>query len=76
VPKSDGTPLVPDDVKLGEVKTIYYYYYPNSEYTSVDDIVYIYKGESPANFLEVYNDNEFEKIRSITAKESNRFNLL
>lgn len=76
VPKSDGTPLAPDDIKLGEVKTIYYYYYPNSKYTSADDIVYIYKGESPANFLEVYNDNEFEKIRSITAKESNRFNLL
>lgn len=77
VPKdNDDTPLLPDDIKAGEVKTIYYYYYPSSEYTSVDDIAYIYKGEQPANFSEVYNENEFEKIRSITAKESNRFNLL
>ena len=73
---NNGAPLLPDDIKAGEVKTIYYYYYPNSEYTSVDDIVYIYKGDQPANFSEVYNENEFEKIRSITAKESNRFNLL
>ena len=77
VSKDDGgAPLLPDDIKTGEVKTVYYYYYPNSEYTSIDDIVYIYKGEQPANFSEVYNENEFEKIRSITAKESNRFNLL
>ena len=77
VSKDDGdTPLLPDDIKAGEVKTIYYYYYPNSEYASIDDVVYIYKGEQPANFSEVYNENEFEKIRSITAKESNRFNLL
>lgn len=77
VSKDDsGAPLLPDGIKPGEVKTVYYYYYPNSEYTSIDDIVYIYKGEQPANFSEVYNENEFEKIRSITAKESNRFNLL
>lgn len=76
VAEEDGTPVLPDAIKAGQTKLIYYCYYPNSEYTSIDDIQYVYKGETPPSFSEVYNDNEFEKIRSITAKESNRFNLL
>jgi len=66
---------LPDETKLGEVKTKYLYYDPNVEYTSIDNVKFIYKGYEPANFLEVY-DITYEKIRSITASESNRFNLL
>ena len=71
-----GAPLLPDAIKQGEIKTIYYYYKPNKEYTSIEDVVYVYTGDTPANFGEKYNANEFEKIRSITASNSNRFNLI
>lgn len=71
-----GIPLLPDEIKEGDIKTVYYYYQPNNNYKSIKDVVYIYKGIVPASFTEVYNENEFEKIRSITISESNRFNLI
>lgn len=73
---NNGEPLLPDEIKTGEVLTKYLYYIPNKNYTSIDDVQYIYRDYKPANFTEVYNDNAYEKIRSITASESNRFNLL
>lgn len=76
VRKKDNTLLLPNEIKEGEVKTKYYYYTPNENYTSIEDVVYIYQGYTPATYDEVYNDNAYEKIRSITASESNRFNLI
>lgn len=57
------------------VKQKYYYYYPNPLATSIEDISFIYKGEIAADYAEVYNKS-YEKIRTITASESNRFNLI
>ena len=37
--------------------------------------IFIYKGEIAADYAEVYNKS-YEKIRTITASESNRFNLI
>ena len=73
---NNGLPLLPDEIKTGEVLTKYLYYIPNKNYTSIEDVQYVYRDYKPANFAEVYNNNTYEKIRSITASESNRFNLL
>ena len=73
---NNGAPLLPSEISQGEVKTVYYYYKPNATYKSMDDVSFIYKGYTPAGFAEVYNNGGYEKIRSITASESNRFNLL
>lgn len=67
--------LLPDELGEGKTVNTYYYYYPNSEYKSIKDVKYIYTGNKPASYIEAYNE-DFEKIRSITAKESNRFNLI
>lgn len=72
---ADNKPCIIDgDIKTG-VKTIYYYYYPNPAASSIDELEFIYEGENPASYVKVYNPN-YEKIRSITASESNRFNLI
>ena len=68
---------VPGGELIASVRTKYYYYIPNEEYKEISDVVYVYEGYTPClGVNEVYNDNQFEKIRSITAKESNRFNLI
>lgn len=70
-----------DEVPVIKSATIDYYYYPdeNATKTSSDDYVYISEEQTGTDvFTPVYGDieHQFEKIRSITAKESNRFNLL
>ena len=68
---------VPGGELVASVKTRYYYYIPNENYESIEDVSFIYDGYEPLVSLDqVYNDNQYEKIRSITAKESNRFNLI
>lgn len=60
-------------------RTMYYYYDPDSEYTDIDSLVYDYVGyKDSENYEKQYNDDlgQFEKVRSITASESNRFNLI
>ena len=42
VRKKDNTLLLPNEIKEGEVKTKYYYYTPDKNYTSIEDVVYIY----------------------------------
>lgn len=75
--KGQGAPLLPEEIQVGEVYNIYYYYKPNDNYKSLDEVEYIYRGtERLARFREAYNDSEYEKIRSITVSESNRFNLI
>ena len=73
---NNGLPLLPSDIKEGDIQTIYYYYLPNKDYKNIEEVNFIYKGDTPASFAEVYNNNGYEKIRSITASESNRFNLI
>lgn len=68
---------IPGGELIASVKTKYYYYIPNKEYKDLSEVVYTYEGYNPwLSVSEVYNDDQFEKVRSITAKESNRFNLI
>lgn len=60
------------------VHTQYNYYYANSNIINKDELNYLYRGYTDLvniDLYPVYNAN-FEKIRSISAKESNRYNLL
>lgn len=63
-------------------KTYYKYFYPNDAYKKEEEIKYIYYGlEKQTQFIEYYGEPNsshvlYEKIRSITAKNSNRFNIL
>ena len=68
----------PNAIPVSGIKKKYYYYYPDSSYETIDDIVYIYEGEAePTEYTPKYSgDTGYEKIRSITATESNRFNLI
>ena len=63
------------------VKEEWRYYSANAIYTSEKDLEFLYKGAENSAYLPFYNTSgkpqeAFEKVRSITAKESNRFNLL
>lgn len=74
---NNGKPLLPAQGINSQIKTIYYYYKPNKDYKSLEEVEFVYKGETqPEIYREVYNDISYEKIRSITASESNRFNLI
>lgn len=75
----DGTKLcVPGGELFSKIETIERYYVPNNEYTSVKDVNF--EPPLPDNVYYVLQYNEgadaYTKIVSITAKESNRFNLL
>ena len=70
-------PLLPEEIQNSEIRTIYLYYEPDENYKSIDDVRYVYRGDAPSStYKEAYNDITYEKIRSITASESNRFNLI
>jgi hypothetical protein len=77
VKEADGSrPLYPDELREGEVKTLYKYYYKDSDYQDIDSVEFLYRDYTPATqFITTYSEN-YEKVRSITASESNRFNLL
>lgn len=68
--------VIPGDAPQAIIRTIYYYYEPVDSYTSEDDIVYLYKNYSPSDAYTPVYDNSYEKIRSISARESNRFNMI
>jgi hypothetical protein len=77
VKTSSGGYLLPDGISESEIKTKYYYYIPNSGYKQIEEIQFVYEGYKPnPAYKEDYNENSYEKIRSITASESNRFNLI
>ncbi len=65
-------------VPTAAARTHYYYYVPKEQkkIESIDDIKFYYEGYKQQNYKKVYNQNPFEKIRSIKGKESTRFNLL
>lgn len=69
--------LYPNQISDAEVKVKYVYYTPDETYTKIEDIKIVYEGYSPnPAYAEDYNNVQYEKVRSITASESNRFNLI
>lgn len=75
---SENKMVLPGDTPSACVKKKYYYYYPslNKNLVDKDSVVYAYIGNDKPSDYTVKFDKTFEKIRSITAKESNRFNLI
>lgn len=77
---------VPDGKLYSETKTKYIYYKkdPGYEIKSIEDLKPVYTGYAPnENYTQVYGNGEednktsqFTKVRSISGKESNRFNLI
>ena len=69
---------VPGGKAHSEIKTKYIYYKPDSTWKSIADLVPISEGyaEDPNYELFYESGSQFTKVRSISAKESNRFNLL
>ena len=72
----------PGDFDISSVSKVVYKYYnytTNSGKTDKDDIEYLHVSASPwtdnGNLEVQYTDN-FDKVRSISAKQSNRFNIL
>jgi len=70
--------MSPGDVPEVRVETVYYFYNPAENLGKIYADDYVFSDSDPNNYIALYGegDKEFEKIRSITAKESNRFNLL
>lgn len=68
----------PGEISTRSVGEIYYnYYLPGQEVSDPSEIVYAYHNTVEWNQVTpAYRDNPFEEVRSITAKNSNRFNLL
>ena len=73
---ANGAMVIPGAAPEAIIKTIYYYYYPTEKYTSLEDVSFIYKGYEPSPLYTSQYDNSYQKIRSITATESNRFNMI
>lgn len=62
---------------FSSARTRYIYYEKNSAYKTLDDVIPVYDSyiDDPS-FEKQYNENQFEKVRSITVTESNRFNII
>ena len=73
---------VPGGRLNSEIKTKYVYYTPSKEMESINDLEPAYSDyQNDESFVQQYGvegaeGNEFTKVRSISAKESNRFNLI
>ena len=73
---------IPGGKLLSEIKTKYIYYKPDKTMKSIEDLKPVYSEyENNTDFEQQYGvegaeGNEFTKVRSISAKESNRFNLI
>ena len=78
ISNNNGGYLDIGDVPEVRIITHYHFYDPsiNLGKTSAED--YVFADNNKNNYTPLYGSgaNEFEKVRSITAKESNRFNLL
>jgi hypothetical protein len=75
----NGKLCLPGGSFEAQIRTTYKYYLPNSDYESIEDLVVAWEDTQPnEDFSVKYNEgiNAYTKISSITAKESNRFNLL
>ena len=75
----NNTRINPEEMDLQSIATTYYVYYNHTQQLQAleeKDIIYSYKDTVPdPQMVAIYNEN-FEKIRSINAKQSNRFNIL
>ena len=77
----NNTRINPGSYDVESVAQVHYFYYNHTKsqgLASADDIKYLYTNTSEWNnsaLVPQYNEN-FEKIRSINAKQTNRFNLL
>lgn len=77
---TDGTGAViyPDTIPEPVIKTKYFFFDPEQleGISSIDELSYLYSGyDEPTEYTLTYSTN-YEKVRSITASESNRFNLI
>lgn len=78
----NGTVIHLGDLDTESVGQTYYkYFLPNDSYKKEEDIKYLYCGtQENTSYTRCYEESgkyvQFEKIRSITAKNSNRFNIL
>lgn len=81
----NGSVIHLGDFDTQSIGTTYYkYFLPNDNYKKEEDIAYLYCGiTQKTDLIEVYEDKSedtthvlYEKIRSITVKNSNRFNIL
>ena len=65
----------------GVIKDLYYVYKEDDTLTSKDQLEFVYKGEQKITVAKPEEDyryltTQFHKVRTLTGKESNRFNLL
>jgi hypothetical protein len=60
------------------IETTYHFYDPDENIGKLSEDDYVFSDTDPSLYTPLFGsgEHEFEKIRSITAKESNRFNLL
>lgn len=76
--EKDGSVLEPGDIPEVRIETRYHFYAPADNLGKIYAEDYVFSDSDPNKYVALYGegDKEFEKIRSITAKETNRFNLL
>lgn len=78
----DGIRLEPNTINSDGVVKAEYVLFPKTELDEKDkeeEITYAWRGdysEIPSDYIPQYPKNNFEKIRTIEAKQSNRFNIL
>ena len=80
-PRKERTRINPGEINVDSVATIKYVYYNHTKtqgLISASDVAPLWSStlDWNQNFLEPRNNNNFEKIRSIDAKQSNRFNII
>lgn len=71
--------IIPEAKPKATVKTVYNYFKKDAKYTDLKDLGLLYQDYVTSDtYRPIYGAGEhaYEKVRSITAKESNRFNLL
>ncbi len=76
--EDNGTVLEPGQVPTVRIDTLYHFYKPSENIGKTSEEDYIFADSDPTLYTPLFGSGEhtFEKVRSITEKESNRFNLL
>lgn len=79
IPDANNKPIFPDEQTTdGVIKTYHYYFNPNdnASATSLDDLnLLVGKEQEDSDFVPKIDD-KCEKVREVSAKESNYFNIL
>lgn len=78
IPKEGGGFLEINEVPQVRIHTEWHFYNPENNIGKIDADSYEYDGTDPNNYIAKYGDNgqKFEKRRSITISESNRYNII